>query len=157
MTGPPKETAHLYSRDARRVRRLADEIIRQVDNFEANTAEGDDDRLRFLLFLRDGIHLMAVARRGWKRYQKEEHGTIMADHSLTFEEAHEALVRGHRDRVAQAMQEWSPTILGRMLSAVAAAKEQSYPNPHPNFDFGVASVVRAAGRREPRKKAASRS
>ncbi len=59
----------LYRQDARRVRRLALEVERQVDCYEKNAEV--DGALRFLLIRDIARDLLKAAKRGANRYWKE--------------------------------------------------------------------------------------
>ncbi len=58
----------LYGRDARALRRQAEAIIQQIDHYERN---GAGDESRFGLIEVYALRLVRLARRPWRRYERE--------------------------------------------------------------------------------------
>jgi hypothetical protein len=69
----PKQRLDLYRRrDARQIRRQAQEIIRQVNALERHLDEGHhNDTLRFLLIRALTRNLLKAAKRPARRYERE--------------------------------------------------------------------------------------
>ncbi|MCR4340800.1 MAG: hypothetical protein NUW01_13040 [Gemmatimonadaceae bacterium] len=61
-------TGHLYRRDARRLRRLCEDTLTQLDFYEAN---GDGDEIRFGYFVVNADRMGLVARRAYRRLHRE--------------------------------------------------------------------------------------
>ena len=60
-----------YARDAKRLRKLAQDVIRQVGFFEDNTAEGHNDEIRWLFIANEVQKMLAVTMRAERRYWRE--------------------------------------------------------------------------------------
>lgn len=60
-----------WKRDLRAVKRLAREVLDQVEHFERNTAAGSDDRVRALFIWPRAATLEAKARRMERRYYRD--------------------------------------------------------------------------------------
>lgn len=62
----------LFAQDARRIRRLAEEVVQQVGFYERNIATGDEaETVRFLIMQTLAERLLRAAARGANRYEKE--------------------------------------------------------------------------------------
>lgn len=61
-----------WKRDLRAVKRLAAELLEQVEHFERNTAKGSDDRIRAAVFIWPrALNLQRAALRMERRYYRE--------------------------------------------------------------------------------------
>lgn len=67
--------ANRTARDMRRLRRKAEEIIRQVGHFERNTARGAEDTIRALVgdgYAREAAAISGRMARRWRRSRNAE-------------------------------------------------------------------------------------
>lgn len=71
MTTPATSLSLPYRRDLAAIERAAKEVLVQVGHLRRNTANGDDDRLRFANFEAIGQRLAKAGKRASRRYYRE--------------------------------------------------------------------------------------